>query len=55
MNSFHFSPPLKDFLQKGINVLEEDVLYNWTDMSSMSMSKTGKPFQATRKFYPLTF
>jgi hypothetical protein len=25
MSSFHFSPPFENFLQKGINVLEEDV------------------------------
>jgi hypothetical protein len=28
MNSFHFSLPFEDFLQKGVNVPEEDVLYN---------------------------
>lgn len=55
MNLFHLSPPCNNFLQKGINVLEKDVLYNWTDMSSLSMSKTRKPFRASREFHPLTF
>jgi hypothetical protein len=44
MSSFHFSPPFKDFLQKGMNVPKEDVLYNLMDMSSMSMLKIRKPF-----------
>jgi hypothetical protein len=55
MNLFHFSTPFEDFLQKGINVSKEDVLYNWTDMSSMSMSRIGKPFRAAKEFLPLTF
>jgi hypothetical protein len=44
MNLSFFSLFSKDSLQKGINVPEEDVFYNWMDMSSMSMSNTGKPF-----------
>jgi hypothetical protein len=39
MNLLRFSLPSEDFLQKVINVPEEDVFYNWTDMSSMSMSR----------------
>jgi hypothetical protein len=54
MNSFCFSPPFKDLLQKGINVLQEDVFYNWTNMSSMSIFKTWKPFWTTKEFHPLT-
>ncbi len=54
MSSFCFSPPSKDFLQKGINVLKEDVIYNWIDISSICMSKTRKPFQTTKEFHPLT-
>ncbi len=41
---FWLYPPSKEFLQKGISVQEEDVIYNWTDMSSTMMSKVGKPF-----------
>jgi hypothetical protein len=44
MNLSFFPLFSKDSLQKGINVPEEDVFYNWMDMSSMSMSNTGKPF-----------
>jgi hypothetical protein len=54
MNSSHFSSPLEDFLQKDINIHEEDILYNWTNMSSMSMLKIGKSFRVAKKFHPLT-
>jgi hypothetical protein len=44
LSSFVFSLPFKDLLQKGVNVWNEDVLYNYTNVSSMSKSKSGKPF-----------
>lgn len=38
-------------MHKGINVPKEDVIYNWTDMSSMTMSKAKKLFWATKKVH----
>ncbi len=48
---FWFCPPFEEFLQKDINVQEEDVIYNWMDMSSMMMSKVGKPFWVAKEIH----
>lgn len=49
--SFWFCPPFEEFLQKDINVQEEDVIYNWMDMSSMMMSKVGQPFWVAKEMH----
>jgi hypothetical protein len=51
--SFQFYLPFEKFLQKGINVIEEDVFYNWMDMSSMTMSKVRKASQGIKEVHPL--
>jgi hypothetical protein len=44
-----FSPTFEDLLQKGVNVWNEDVFYNYIDASSMSKSKNGRPFQTVKE------
>jgi hypothetical protein len=51
--SFQFYLPFEEFLQKGINVPEGDVFYNWMDMSSMTMSKARKAFRGIKEVHPL--
>ncbi len=51
LNFFVFSPASEDLLQKGVNVWNEDVLYNYTDVSSMSKSKNGRPFRAAKEIH----
>ncbi len=34
--------------------MEEDVLYNWIDSTTMIVSSFGKPFRARKKMHPLT-
>jgi hypothetical protein len=41
----------EDLLQKGVNVQNEDIFYNYTDVSSMSKSKNGRPFQAAKEIH----
>jgi hypothetical protein len=41
-------------LNKSIDVQNEDVLYNWTNMASMSISKVGKPFRAAKEMLFVT-
>lgn len=50
-----FSPSFWGLLQKGMNVIEENVLYNGMNMSSVCTSKPRKPFWATKEFHLLTF
>jgi hypothetical protein len=45
LSCFVFSPMSKDVLQKGVNVQNEDVLYKYIDVSSMSKSKNRRPFR----------
>ncbi len=49
-----FSLAFEDVLQKGVNVQNEEVLYNYTDASSMSKSKNGKPFRAAKEIHHVT-
>jgi hypothetical protein len=34
--------------------VEEDVLYNWINNTTMTVSSCGKPFRAGKKMHPLT-
>lgn len=38
----------------GVNVRNENVFYNYIDVSSMSKSKNGRPFQAAKEIHPMT-
>ncbi len=55
LNSFAFSPMFNDLLQKGVNVQNEDILYNYHNVSSMSKSKNGRPFWMAKKIHPVIF
>ncbi len=54
LNFFVLSPTFEDLLQKGVNVQNENLLYNYTDVSSMNNSKNGRPFWAAKEIYPMT-
>jgi hypothetical protein len=51
--SFQFYLLFEKFLQKGINALDEDMFYNWMDMSSMTMSKARKAFRGVKEVHLL--
>jgi hypothetical protein len=51
---FIFSSPFEEFLNNSIDVRNEDVLYNWTDKVSMSISKASRPFKVPKEMYPST-
>jgi hypothetical protein len=38
----------------GIRVLEEDILYNWIDSSTMTLSSSGKPLYVAKEMHPFT-
>ncbi len=42
-------------LQKGVNVWNENILYNYTDVFSMNKSKNGRPFRAAKEIHLVTF
>jgi hypothetical protein len=44
----------EDLLQKGVNVWNEDVFYNYIDLFSMKKSKNGRPFQVAKEIHPMT-
>jgi hypothetical protein len=46
-STFH----LRNFYKKDINVQEEEVIYNWMDMSSTMMSTVGKPFWVAKEMH----
>jgi len=39
---FEFQAPAFGILKQGIKVVEEDVLYNWFDSTTMTISSFGK-------------
>ncbi len=45
---FIFSSPSNEFVNNILDVHNEDVLYNWTDRASVSISKASRPFKATK-------
>jgi hypothetical protein len=49
--SFLFSPLFKFFSHKGINVRKEDVMYNYTNKSSMIKSKTRRLFWVAKEVH----
>jgi hypothetical protein len=42
-------------LEQGIKVVEEDVLYNWTNSTIMTISSSRKPLRVGKELHPLTF
>jgi hypothetical protein len=46
---FFFSSPLNEFVNNSIDVQNEDMLYNWTNRASMSISKVGRPFRVAKE------
>ncbi len=48
---FVFSSPSNEFMNNGIDVCGENVLYNWMDRASMFISKVGIPFRAAKEMY----
>lgn len=48
---FLFSSPFNEFVNNGIDIHCENVLYNWMDRASMSISKFGILFRATKKMH----
>ncbi len=48
---FIFSSPFDEFVNNAIDVWNEDVLYNWMDRASMSLSKAGGPFKASKEMH----
>ncbi len=51
---FVFSSPSNEFVNNFINVSNEDVLYNWTDKASISISKVGIPFNDVKEMHLAT-
>jgi len=51
---FFFSSPLNEFVNNSIDVQNEDMLYNWTNRASMSISKVGRPFRVAKEMDPAT-
>jgi hypothetical protein len=51
---FEFQAPAFGILKQGIKVVEEDVLYNWFDSTTMTISSFGKPFHVGKKLHDLT-
>jgi hypothetical protein len=49
---FVFSHHLDEFVNFFIDGRNEDMLYNWTDRASMSISKDGRPFKAIKEMHP---
>jgi len=52
IRKFIFSSPFNEFLKNSINVLNKDMLYNWTDRAFMFISKVGRPFKVTKEMHP---
>lgn len=48
---FLFSFPSDEFVNNNIDVCGEDVLYNWMNRASMSISKAGMPFKAAKEMH----
>ncbi len=48
---FVFSSPFDEFVKNCIDVRNEDMLYNWTNRASMSISKVGRPFRVAKEMH----
>jgi hypothetical protein len=52
--TFVFSSPSDEFMNNSIDVQNKDVLYNWMDRASMSISTADRPFRAAKEMHPFT-
>jgi hypothetical protein len=48
---FQFSAPFVELIEKGINPHAKYVMYNYTDVTSMTRSQIGQAFKAAREFH----
>jgi len=51
---FEFQALAFGIFEQGIMVMEEDVMYNWTNSTKMIVSSFEKPFCVGKKMHPLT-
>ncbi len=51
---FQFSTPFTKLVERGINLEYEDVLYNQTDVTSITRSQIGQAFKTTKEFHVIT-
>jgi hypothetical protein len=51
---FQFFTPSTKLVERGINLEVEDVLYNYTDVTSTTRSHTRRAFKAMKEFYVIT-
>ncbi len=51
---FIFFSPSNEFVNNSIDVWNEDMLYKWTNMASMFISKAGRPFRVIKEMHPST-
>jgi hypothetical protein len=52
--TFEFQAPAFGMFEHGIKVVKKDVLYNWTDNTTMKVSSSRKPFYAGKEMHLLT-
>lgn len=51
---FQFFAPVANLVERGINHEVEDVLYNYTNATSMTQSQTKQAFKAMKEFHVIT-
>jgi hypothetical protein len=53
-SKFQFSTPYAKLVEKGINPKVKDVLYNYTNATSMTRCQTGWAFRVAKEFHVIT-
>jgi hypothetical protein len=53
-SKFQFFTPSTKLVERGINLETEDVLYNYTDVTSMTRSQTRQAFRVVKDFNVIT-
>jgi hypothetical protein len=51
---FQFSTPFAKLVERGINLVVEDVFYNYIDATLMTTSHIGRVFKVVKKFHVIT-
>jgi hypothetical protein len=51
---FSLSTPFVKLVERGINHEDEDMLYNYIDMTSMTKSQIGWAFKVVKEFHAIT-
>jgi hypothetical protein len=49
-----FFAPYVELVKKGINLVAEDVFYNYTDVTLMTRSQTRQAFKVVKEFHVIT-